>query len=104
MSEQPETRFKKQIRPQLDALPNSWWFKTQLVALIGIPDIIGCLNGRFVALELKKDEKSLPSKMQLHVLNRIQAAGGIGVVVTPGSWDFTYQMLRFLAEEKRCPT
>jgi len=47
----------------------------------GIPDIIICHRGRFVAVEVKRPEKSSKTtKAQEQVLSEIRAAGGIGVV------------------------
>lgn len=45
----------------------------------GISDVICCVNGRFVAIELKAD-KGKPSAHQLLFLKDIQANGGIGGV------------------------
>jgi hypothetical protein len=46
----------------------------------GVPDIIGCLSGRFVAFEVKRPSGK-PTKLQLYVIGRIQAAGGLAAVV-----------------------
>ena len=41
----------------------------------GIPDIIGCMNGKFFVIELKV-KYNKPTKIQLYVLNKISEAGG----------------------------
>jgi len=46
----------------------------------GIPDIIVCLGGRFVALEVKT-EKGKPTALQEVTLRRIRKAGGTAEVV-----------------------
>ncbi len=46
----------------------------------GIPDIIACIRGRFVAFEVKTDTGKL-TKLQELALGKIQAAGGIAYMV-----------------------
>lgn len=46
----------------------------------GIPDIVGCVCGRFFGLELKRD-KGRPSELQLYTINRIEKAGGTVCIV-----------------------
>lgn len=103
MAKKKETVFKERIRPLLDALPRSWWVKTQMLAVLGIPDFIGCVNGYFVAIELKKDGSSKASAIQEWVLGRIQKSGGIGLVVSPDDWAGTFRMLVDLASGKLAP-
>ena len=77
-----ETKFKEKVVIRLKRVPKCWFFKTQLLALIGIPDIIGCVNGRFFAWELKVGRNTATKKQKL-VLAMIRKAGGIGSVVKP---------------------
>lgn len=46
-------------------------------SLAGMPDIIACFNGRFIAIEVKKDEHEEPRRLQQAVMARIRASGGI---------------------------
>lgn len=46
----------------------------------GIPDIICCYRGRFVAFEVKT-EKGRPSRLQDAVIHQIGRAGGLALVV-----------------------
>lgn len=91
---QLETKFKNKIRPLLNAIPNSIWFKIQQVSLRGVPDFLGCINGRFVALELKKDSKSRPTPLQVKVLLDITKAGGYSWIVCPENFEEIYAQLR----------
>jgi hypothetical protein len=93
MAKKPETNFKERIYPFLKALNRCWVLKTQLIAVCGVPDFLMCLNGQFVAIELKKDEKEQPSKLQSWVLRKIIAAGGIGLVVHPKNWIAIHRVL-----------
>ena len=46
----------------------------------GIPDIICCYRGRFVAFEVKT-EKGRPSRLQDAVIRQIGRAGGLALIV-----------------------
>ncbi|ADV45492.1 VRR-NUC domain-containing protein [Nitratifractor salsuginis] len=45
----------------------------------GIPDILACVNGRFVAIEVKVPGKEATKLQDLH-LQRIKEAGGVAFV------------------------
>lgn len=47
----------------------------------GIPDIIGCCEGRFVAIEVKIDSNK-PTPLQVHYIEKIRKCGGFAEVVT----------------------
>ncbi len=83
MAKKEETLFKERFLPRLRDIPNSWWVKVQMLSLLGIPDIIGCVNGGFCAIELKKDKKAPITKIQIYVLKQIEKAGGYAKVVYP---------------------
>ncbi len=103
MSKKPETKFKERVLPLLRTLPHSWWFKTQMIALRGIPDIIGCLNGTFVALELKYEddhEKGELAPLQGYILRKIIEAGGLALECTPENWPETLAVLQKIARLK----
>lgn len=84
MTAQRETLFKNRVMPLLLALPDSWWLKTQERSRRGVPDIIGCIRGNFVAIELKTDTGRV-DKLQAWELHRIAKAGGVQIVLRPGS-------------------
>jgi hypothetical protein len=92
---QPETRFKLKVRALLDPIPRSFFFKTQMVSLRGIPDFIGLINGRFVALELKVGKNKLDS-LQAWVLSRIRASGGVAIELRPENLEETIALLKSL--------
>lgn len=52
----------------------------------GIPDLLVCCNGFFVAVELKA-EKGRPSDLQLWNINGIRKAGGIAIVLYPDKFE-----------------
>ena len=71
-----------------------------MVALLGIPDMVGCLNGYFVGLELKRKGGGRTSELQKWCLHRIRMAGGIGLVVDPENFEVTYNFLKHLSQAK----
>lgn len=99
MVKKAETKFKDRIRPRLKAIPNSWWEKIQQVVIRGTPDIIGCVNGTFVAIELKKDPKAHIDELQVHKLKLIEKAGGRSYITYPENWEKVYNELLKLSGE-----
>ena len=81
-----ETVFKEKILPLIRKLPNTWAVKIQQRSIRGTPDIIICVSGMFVALELKKSQKEKPDPLQDHNLLQINKAGGLGLKVYPENW------------------
>ena len=80
MSDKLESKIQKEILLFLESL-GSWSFKTIESNKRGVPDIIGCLDGRFVGIEVKRPGKA-PTVIQSIQLNNIEKAGGISFVAT----------------------
>ena len=99
MAEKPETSFRRRVIPSLKSLPNTVIFPVQQLAISGTPDLLLCINGHFVALELKKDSKARVTELQKYNLNRIVMAGGFSFVVFPENWQDVFNNLRHLSEE-----
>jgi Holliday junction resolvase len=58
----------------------------------GVPDIICCSNGRFLAIECKAG-KNTPTPLQIREMAAISEAGGIAIVVNEGNLDaVSYQL------------
>lgn len=49
--------------------------------LAGIPDIIGCYRGRFIAFEVKREAGMVPTRIQLYQMKKIRAAGGFATLI-----------------------
>ncbi len=101
MAKQAETVFKEKIIPQLQRLPNTWFAKIQQRTLRGTPDILMCINGMFVALELKKSANEDPDLLQDHNIERINQAGGLGFKVFPENWDKVFLTLVALSKGEK---
>lgn len=84
----------------MDKLPNTYYFKSQQMTGLGIPDYICCISGLFVAMELKVG-KNKTSKLQEFNLGWIRSSGGIAWVVTPENWGEIWAKLLTLTEGKK---
>ena len=55
----------------------------------GIPDIIGCIKGRFIGIEVKIDSNK-PTPLQVYTLRGIAGQGGFSTVITYKNKNQTY--------------
>lgn len=98
MAKQEETKFKEKVATKLKTLKNVWFVKVQQLSISGTPDYLMCLNGVFIALELKTDTGKV-SKLQEYNLNKIAKCGGISIVLMPQNFDETMAFLENVSEE-----
>lgn len=98
MSKKPETIFRNnKVRPALEKIPHSFWESIQQISIVGTPDIIGCVNGLFVAIEIKTDTGKR-SAMQAYKMDRIEKdALGIALVIQPSNLEESISYLNSLA-------
>lgn len=52
----------------------------------GVPDILACVNGYFVGIEVKA-QNGRPSELQLHNIRAIRDAGGFAFVLYPSAYE-----------------
>lgn len=106
MTQKHETLFKNRVMNDLQRLSiihPVWYEKIQQMAIRGTPDILVCLDGVFVAIELKVDGANPKDheRLQDHKLEQIRQAGGIGLKVTPQGWpQAIVRFTKFLEECK----
>lgn len=75
-----ETQFKQNVIQMIrKEYPEIWFRKISDRFQSGIPDILGCCNGRFFAIELKS-QSGKADKLQLHILSEILKSGGYASV------------------------
>jgi hypothetical protein len=93
--QQNETRFKKKVLKDLgdDYGDNAYVLKTQERGRRGVPDILSCIFGDFIAMELK-DEGEKPTPLQEIKLGEIRRAGGMAFSTMPSQWDQHRELLR----------
>lgn len=83
----------------LSLIPNSFWESIQQKTIGGTPDVLGCINGFFIAIEFKS-AKGTVSALQDYKLKRIAKAGGIAFVCWPDNFDDILLTLKHLARDK----
>ena len=54
---------------------------------VGVPDILACINGSFVGIEVKSSTGK-PSELQIHNVRAINECGGYAVIVSPEQWEY----------------
>ena len=95
-----EASFQRKVMKDLKTVPKSWWVKVVTASENGTPDIIGCVRGKFVALELK-DQHGKASQLQKLQISRIEGAKGFAAVVHPQEWDSVLAYLKEITNKRR---
>ena len=99
MAQKEETLFQNRVQNYLKA--KKWkYIKVQQIALIADPDLVVCVGGRYVELELKASIKSRVEKLQVHKLSLTNKGGGYGLLVYPENWDAVKIFLGNLSKRK----
>ena len=87
MASPPEKKVKDNVKKTLDSM-GIWHFSPYQAGMgrAGIPDIIACYKGMFVAIECKAG-KGKTTALQERELNLIRSAGGVSFVVNEDNLD-----------------
>lgn len=80
---------------------NGWFFKVWGGGFqkSGIPDLILCVNGLFMGVEIKGAEGK-PSQLQLKNLDDIHKAGGAGILLYPNTFAEFQELVEGVMECK----
>ena len=89
-----EKDFQTRVLIRLRKLPLSFWFKINDRTTVGIPDIVGAVNGYSIAIELKTRERL--TRIQHYHLEKIDLANCQSFVVTPGNWEEVFLFISSL--------
>ncbi|MEY8001184.1 VRR-NUC domain-containing protein [Clostridium sp. Mt-5] len=83
-----EKQFENKIKAFLDMLPNTWYFKYWAgpYSKAGIPDIIACINGKFVGIEVKAP-KGRASELQKRTIRLIKKSKGTAYILYPKDFE-----------------
>lgn len=94
----PEKTYETKIKRYLDN-ERIWYVKyfANRNTRSGIPDILACVNGYFVGIEVKA-QTGHPTLLQLRNCQNIRDAGGFAFVLYPTGWE---QFKEFIHELKR---
>lgn len=96
-----EKQFENKIKKYLKehgAYFLKYWAGAQFTKS-GVPDILACVNGYFVGIEVKA-QNGKPSELQLYNIRQIRKAGGFAYVVYPSGWERLKDILDGLLIEK----
>ena len=77
----PEKRIENSIKQWLET-NNHWYLKVQggcNAPSSGVPDILACIHGRFVGIEVKTPTGRV-SKLQEYHIDQINKSGGVAFV------------------------
>lgn len=83
-----EKNFENRVKAYLKS-KDVWYIKYWGGARFtksGIPDLLACVNGKFVAIELKAPNGK-PSELQLYTIEQIKKAGGKAFVLYPKDFN-----------------
>ena len=82
-----EQQIQKKITTYLESLDNTYVVKVVKATKAGVPDILCCIGGIFLAIEVKRPEaKNTVSKLQAYNISKIERTGGHAIV----AWDVEY--------------
>jgi Holliday junction resolvase len=65
----------------------------------GTPDILACVKGYFLAIEVKAQNGN-PSALQIEHIKQIRKAGGIAYIAYPSGWDKMRDIIDGLLEDR----
>ena len=94
----PEGKVKDKAKHILDKI-GAYYFMpaTGGYGRSGIPDIVGCLNGVFFAVECKANG-GRPTALQLREIDRINVAGGFAIVVDEDNVSLLESLSKLVGE------
>jgi Holliday junction resolvase len=65
----------------------------------GVPDIVCCVNGYFLAIECKAG-KNKPTALQVREIEAIRRSNGVAVVANEENWDMVRALVRKMKGQK----
>jgi hypothetical protein len=93
MASTPEVLVKKKIHALLrEAGAYAVNYIGGQFASNGTPDILACLDGRFIGIEAKAG-RGKPTALQVLALKRIDEAGGLALCINENSLDYLKECL-----------
>ena len=96
MAATPEKKVKDKVVAVLKDEDVYYFFPaTHGYGRSGVPDIIACVNGLFVAIECKAG-KNKPTLLQVREIERIRRANGCALVVNVENWDMVRPLIHSL--------
>lgn len=96
----PESKVKEKAKRILDSI-GAYYFMpaTGGYGRSGVPDIVGCFNGVFFAIECKANG-GRPTALQLREIDRINVAGGFAIVVDEENVSLLESLSKLVGERQ----
>lgn len=81
-----EKTFENKVKKYLES-KGAWFVKffANSFTKAGVPDILTCVNGHFVGIEVKA-QNGKPSELQLYNVSKINEAGGFAMILYPSGF------------------
>jgi Holliday junction resolvase len=96
MADTPEKRVKRAVEVMLKNMDVYYFFPpANGYGRSGIPDIICCVNGRFLAIECKAGGNK-PTPLQIREIGIIRRAGGVAIVANETNHGLLREVVREL--------
>jgi Holliday junction resolvase len=96
MAQTPEKRVKMKVESVLKAEGAYYFFPaTHGYGRSGVPDIVACVNGYFLAVECKAGNNK-PTALQVREIENVRLAGGVAIVVNEENWEQVRDLVRKL--------
>lgn len=96
MAKTPEGKVKEKVVGILKEEGAYYFFPaTHGYGRSGVPDIIACVSGLFLAIECKAG-KNKPTALQVREIEAIRTAGGVAVVANEANWDAVRNLIKTL--------
>jgi len=94
-----EKSFENKIKRFLDS-KGVWYVKffANGYTKIGVPDILACVNGYFVGIEVKA-RNGRPSELQQLNIKKIRDCGGFAVIVYPTGFEELKRLIEDLQKD-----
>lgn len=89
MADTPEKKVKKKVVEILKQHGAYYFYPvTGGFGASGVPDVVACVNGLFLGIEVKADMKKRGlTALQQKNLNEINESGGVGIVIDANNLD-----------------
>lgn len=96
MAQTPEAKVKAKVVAVLKEEGAYYFFPaTHGYGRSGVPDIVACVNGYFLAIECKAG-KNKPTELQVREIEAIRRTGGCALVANEQNWDMVREVVRKL--------
>ncbi len=96
----PEKQFENKVKDYLKK-NNCWYIKYWGggdFTKSGIPDLLTCVNGYFLAIEVKSS-RGKPSELQKTQINLIRKTGGLAIILYPSMFNEFTKLVQNLKKD-----